>query len=84
MWSRLQALLADDVTILLLLPATLVFVLAWGGGLVAVGAVVAWRSLLGSLDVLRARTPKPSASHVPRSESTAIAMRTAGQALEDG
>jgi hypothetical protein len=84
MWSRLQALLADDVTILLLVPATLVFVLAWGGGLLAVGAVVAWRSILGDLDVLRAVQSRSASSPVRFSESTTIAMRTPGHALEDG
>jgi hypothetical protein len=83
-WSRLQALLADDVTILLLVPATLVFVLVWGGGLLAVGAVVGWRSILGNLDVLRAVQARSASSRVRFSESTAIAMRTAGHALEDG
>ena len=54
LWSRLQALLADGAPIVLVLPATFSFVLVWGGSLLAIGAVVAWRSLLGSLDVLRA------------------------------
>jgi hypothetical protein len=53
LWSRLQAFLADDMSLLLLLPATFVFVLVWTGGLAAVGVVTAWRSLAGTLDVLR-------------------------------
>lgn len=54
LWSRLQALLADDAPAVQLLPATFVFVLVWAGGLVVVGTVVTWRGLLGSLDLLRA------------------------------
>jgi hypothetical protein len=65
LWSRLQALLADDVPILLLLPATFVFVLVWVAGLAAVGVVVTWRSIAGTLDVVRLtasdRAPAPVA-----------------------
>ena len=55
LWSRLQALLADEAPLFRLLPAIFVFVLVWVGGLVLVGIVVTWRSLLGSLDTLRAQ-----------------------------
>jgi hypothetical protein len=65
LWSRLQSLLADDVPVLLLLPATFVFVLVWTGGLVAVGIVAAWRSIAGTLDVARGGridvAPEPTA-----------------------
>ncbi len=54
MWSRLQAFLADDVAILLLLPATFIFVSVWGAGLLTVGVVASWRGILGTLDVVRA------------------------------
>lgn len=54
-WSRLQGLLADDSAVWLVVPATLLLVAVWGGGLVAVGATVTWRSILTSFDVLRAR-----------------------------
>jgi hypothetical protein len=57
LWSRLQALLADNVPVLLLLPATFVFVLVWAGGLAAVGIVTAWRSVAGTLDVVRVGVP---------------------------
>ncbi len=53
LWSRLQALLADEAPIIRLLPATFVFVLVWVGGLFLVGTAVTWRSVLGSLEVLR-------------------------------
>jgi hypothetical protein len=65
LWSRLQALLADDVPALLLLPATFVFVLVWTGGLAAVGVVTAWRSAAGTLDVLRAGSPEPVSVPAP-------------------
>jgi hypothetical protein len=65
LWSRLQALLADDVPALLLLPATFVFVLVWTGGLAAVGVVTAWRSVAGTLDVLRAGSLEPVSVPAP-------------------
>jgi hypothetical protein len=82
LWSRLQALLADNM-VLLVVPATFAFVLVWGGGLAAVGAAVAWRSLLGSIDVLRAPAGLRAEASPPRPESVAIAMRRAGSGLED-
>jgi hypothetical protein len=54
LWSRLQALLADDAAPWLVLPTTFLLVLAWGGGLLVVGVVVTWRGILTSLEVLRA------------------------------
>jgi hypothetical protein len=54
LWNRLQVLLADAAPVVLLVPATFVFVLVWGGGLLLVGAGVTWRSVLGNLDMLRA------------------------------
>jgi hypothetical protein len=59
LWDRLQVLSADDVAIPLLVAATFLFVAAWGAGLLAVGIVTAWRSVLGTLDVVR-RAPVPS------------------------
>ncbi len=53
LWSRLQGLLADDVPIPLLVPATFVFVMVWGAGLLLVGVVAAARSVLLSVDVAR-------------------------------
>jgi hypothetical protein len=67
LWSRLQALLADGVTVLVLVPATLVFVLVWGGGLVLVGVLVTWRSLLGALDIARVE-PESSVAAMPARE----------------
>ena len=55
LWGRLQAMLSDDVHVLVALPVTFVFVVVWGGGLALTGAVTAWRSVFGSLDVLRAQ-----------------------------
>jgi hypothetical protein len=59
LWSRLQAMLADDEPPWLVLPTTFLFVLVWGGGLLLVGVVVTWRGVLASLDVQRAARLRP-------------------------
>jgi hypothetical protein len=72
LWGRLQAFLIDDQSVLLVLPATLVFVLVWAGGLLAVGAAAAWRSILATAEIARART-----------DSTALATGSRGPTPED-
>jgi hypothetical protein len=53
LWSGVQVMVSDDAPAVLLVPAILGFVAAWGGGLLAVGVVVAWRGVFGWLDVVR-------------------------------
>jgi hypothetical protein len=88
LWSRLQSLLADDVLVLLLLPATFLFVLVWAGGLVAIGAVSTWRGLAGGIDVLRGKRLAQRVSVVwralaPGSESSVVATPSGPVGLEE-
>lgn len=83
LWGRLQEMLSDDVLVLFALPATFVFVLVWGGGLALVGAVAAWRSVFGSLDVLRSRSVPPARGVAQRPAFPGVAELPQGSAPEE-
>ena len=83
LWSRLQALLADQAPVIVLLPATFVFVLVWGGGMLVTGAAVAWRSMFATVDILRSHRVVAMSQSGSAMSAFGRTISAGGRALED-